>query len=85
MYAHNSIVWLHKYPIKVLNDFNKVVPNISCKDKHLSLIYRGMWDTMYDFVRMCITTFSESFETFLSTLTHQKEVSLQDFWIFYVA
>jgi hypothetical protein len=56
--------------------------NISHKDEQLSFIYRGMCDTMYDFVRMCTTTFSESIETFLATLIHQKEVSLQGFKIF---
>jgi hypothetical protein len=43
------------------------------------LIYRGMCDTRYDFVRMCTTTFLESIETFLCTLIHQKKVSLQVF------
>jgi hypothetical protein len=58
-----------------------VVQNILYKDEHLSLVYMGMCDTMYYFVRMCVTTFSESIETFLWTLIHQKEVSRQIFEI----
>jgi hypothetical protein len=51
-----------------------MVLNISYKDEHLSLIYRGMCETTYDFVRMCIITFSESIETFLMTFILLKEV-----------
>jgi hypothetical protein len=59
-----------------------VVLNISYKDEHLSLMYRGMCDTMYDYVYMCIITFSESIETFFATLIHQKEVPSKFFEIF---
>ena len=43
--AQNIIVWLHKHPIKISNDFDKVVVYILYKHEQLSLSDKAICET----------------------------------------
>jgi hypothetical protein len=73
----------HKYPSRVWIGFDELVLYVSYEDEHLLGIYRGMCGGSYDFVKMCLTDFSELLQIFFGTLMHPKDTSLLVFMVFF--